>query len=409
MAETKYRYRIPPCPEYDIPAMESWLEDQASRGLHLSKDGFFGPLTTFEEGPPKKERFRLEPTDRKGGLFSEEYDPEDEAVRMLHQMGWTYRARRGQFFVYSTDDPQAPELNTDPQVQAMTMAALSKYLWKTLRSTLILFLFYTLLHFGDWLISGAILLRTWWVALLGVLLLWDLGRDIIELMVLRRYRRQLQNGEPLPHRADHRRRSITYLAGNAVRKALWAVLGITFAVYLLPIMTDMCYVKLEDYHKPFPFATLEDLYPGSEVDRMDGILHSHVYEWEDLLAPENYDFKEYADVTLDGESLHCYLTVRYHRTRWEWTARKLAREMVSQDGGNAFDQTAAKIFHNEPVEVTELAIPDADYCAYYCKNMPDPYLIIQKDDVVLKVNLDILGAAGPEPEALARLILSQIQ
>ena len=127
MAEPRYRYRIPPCPAYDIPAMESWLEDMAAKGLHLTKDGFFGLFTTFEEGPPKKERFRLEPTDRRNGLFSEEYDPEDEAVQMLHQMGWTYRARRGQFYIYSTDDPGAPEpehlgnlgLESSPQGQGI--------------------------------------------------------------------------------------------------------------------------------------------------------------------------------------------------------------------------------------------------------------------------------------------------
>ena len=94
-----YRYRIPPCPAWDIPATESWLEDMAAKGLHLSQDGFFGLLTTFEEGTPKQERFRLEPTTTRGGLFSREYDPEDEAVQLLRQMGWKYRARRGQFHI----------------------------------------------------------------------------------------------------------------------------------------------------------------------------------------------------------------------------------------------------------------------------------------------------------------------
>ena len=56
MAEPKYRNHIPPCPAYDLPAMESWLEDMAAKGLHLSKDGFFGPTVSFEEGPPKRER-----------------------------------------------------------------------------------------------------------------------------------------------------------------------------------------------------------------------------------------------------------------------------------------------------------------------------------------------------------------
>lgn len=408
MAEPKYRYRIPPCPAYDIPAMESWLEDMAARGLHLSKDGFFGIFTTFEEGPPKKERFRLEPTDRKGGLFSEEYDPEDEAVQMLHQMGWTYRARRGQFFIFSTGDPNAPELNTDPQVQAMTMAALTKFLWKSLRSSLLISAFYIFFYFGDALISGSILLRTWWTALLGGLLLWDLGRSLAELIVLSRYRRQLQAGQPLPHRSQ--RRNSVYLLLGATRKLLWAVLIISLIVYLAPIATDQCYTQLADYPHSFPFATLEDLYPGAQVERLDGILHSHVYGWSDLLAPENYDFKEYADVYADGESIHCYLTVRYHRTRWEWTAGRLAQELASQAGGNIFDRTAARILGNEPVEITELTVPGADYCAYYYENLPEPYLILQRDNVVMKVRLSTLSESPDwDPEELARSILFQIQ
>ena len=36
MAENKYRNRIPPCPAYDIPGMETRLEDLAAKGLHLS-------------------------------------------------------------------------------------------------------------------------------------------------------------------------------------------------------------------------------------------------------------------------------------------------------------------------------------------------------------------------------------
>jgi hypothetical protein len=113
MAEPKYRYRIPPCPAYDIPGMESWLEDLAAKGLHLSKDGFFGLLTSFEEGPPKKERFRLEPTDRKGGLFSEEYDPEDEQVQLLHQMGWTYRITAKGLTAYRTELDRLRQCITD--------------------------------------------------------------------------------------------------------------------------------------------------------------------------------------------------------------------------------------------------------------------------------------------------------
>lgn len=408
MAEPKYRYRLPPCPAYDIPAMESWLEDMAARGLHLAPDGFFGGFVSFEEGPPRREKFRLEATATNKGLFSEEYDPETDAVEMHRQMGWVYRARRDQFHIYSAADPNAPELNTDPQVQAITMAALTKYLWKSLRSTLILVVLYALLYFGDAIVTGSIYLGTWRVALLAGLLLWALVRQMRALVVLTRFRRQLQNGEPLPHRSDYRSRDLRYLLSSAARKVLWAVLAVSLVAYLLPIMTEEPYVALDD--KSFPFATLEDIYPGAEVDRRNGILESKVYSWSDPLAPECHDFSEYAEVTHEGQRFDCYLTVTYHRTRWEWTARILARELVSQSGANLPEQTADRLFGKEPVIPTELVLPDADYAVYFFRSRNEPTLVIQEGCTVLRVTLDVIGGRhGFTPEELARIILSQIQ
>ena len=406
MAENKYRYRIPPCPAYDIPGMESWLEDLAAKGLHLSKDGFFGILTSFEEGPPKKERFRLEPTDRKGGLFSEEYDPEDEQIQLLHQMGWTYRARRGQFHIYSSDDPGAPELNTDPQVQAVTMSALTQFLRKKVTNALFTTLLYLILYFGDILISSTLLLGTPLVLLFAGLMLWDLGCSLKALIVLVRWRNQLRQGQPLPHRSDYRRSGWRYLTTEFLRKSLWIAFFLCAAWRVLYIEVDEPYEKIADQH--FPFYTVADYYPGAEIKRTESI--SEFYTWEDLLSPENYDFREYTEVKRNGETFDCWLSVNYHRTRWEWTARRLARELVSQAGANRLEQTAARIFGDEPVIATEIALPDADYCAYFYKYRSDPYMVIQKDNVVIQVNLEIPGsAAEPTPEELARLILLQIQ
>ena len=406
MAETKYRYRIPPCPAYDIPGMECWLEDLAAKGLHLSKDGFFGLLTSFEEGPPKKERFRLEPTDRKGGLFSEEYDPEDEQVQLLHQMGWTYRARRGQFHIYSSDDPGAPELNTDPQVQAVTMSALTQFLRKKVTNALFTTLLYLILYFGDILISSTLLLGTPLVLLFAGLMLWDLGCSLKALIVLVRWRNQLRQGQPLPHRSDYRRSGWRYLTTAFLRKSLWIAFFLCAAWRVLYIEVDEPYEKMSNQH--FPFYTVADYYPGAEIKRTESI--SEFYVWEDLLSPENYDFREYTEVKRNGETFDCWLSVNYHRTRWEWTARRLAREFVSQAGANRLEQTAAKIFGDEPVIATEIALPDADYCAYFYKYRNDPYMVIQKNNVVIQVNLEIPGsAAEPTPEELARLILLQIQ
>lgn len=403
-----YRYRIPPCPAWDIPAMETWLEEMAAKGLHLAQDGFFGFFTTFEEGTPKRERFRLEPTATRGGLFSQEYDPEDEAVQLLRQMGWKYRARRGQFHVYSSDDPHAPELNTDPQVQALSMAALASYLWKSLRNTLILTIFYLFFYFGNAFVSLAVGLGTWRVGLLLGLLLWDLGRRVDELVTLHRYRRQLLNGQPLPHRSKRSRG--LYLAAGMVRKVLWVVVLFSILSWVLGITTEEDYISLSDHTAPLPFPTLQELYPGAEVQRVDGILENKVYPWSDPLAPENYDFTEYAEVTLDGKTTDCYLTVQYHRTRWEWVARAMAKELASQAAPNPSYRLRFRYFGRESMFVTELTLPGADYCACYHKNLPEPYVILQKDNVVLKVRLAVLSeGTEPEPQELAQMLLSQIR
>ena len=406
MAEPKYRNRIPPCPAYDIPAMESWLEDMAAKGLHLSKDGFFGPTVSFEEGPPRRERFRLEPTDTKSGLFSNEYEPEVEAVQLHHQMGWTWRARRGQFHIYSSDDPNAPELHTDPQVQAMTIAALTTYLRKQVINAYTLILFYMIVNLGDSIIRMTLMLGTPLILLFAGSLIWDLASTLKAMWTMTRWRNQLRRGEPIPHRSDYRRKTWRYRTTEFLRKTLWIIFFLLSAWRGLNISVEEPYEKFTD--QSFPFYTVADYYPGAKINRTESI--SDFYAWEDLLAPVNYDFKEYTDVTLNGETFDCWLMVNYHQTRWEWTARRLAREFVSQSGANFFEQSAAKVFGDEPVIATEIALPDADYCAYFYKHRSNPYIVLQKDNVVIQVNLEIMGTnTEPTPEELAQIIFLQIQ
>lgn len=232
---TKYAYRLPPCAPYDIPAMQLWLESMAARGLHLAQDGFFCGIASFEIGTPRNEKFRLEATTTNGGLLSEEYSPEEEALQLCRQMGWTYRARRGQFHIYSSADPNAPELHTDPRIQAMTIGVLGKHL----------------------------------------------------------------NRE-------------------------------------------------------------------------------------------------------EGRSFDAYLTVQFHRTRWAWVADRLAGEFLSQAGGSLLNQTADRIFGQEPVTETELDLPGADYCAYYYSDLHDPYIILRQGEIVLHIRLSPLGdGVALEPEEIA--------
>ncbi len=409
MSEPKMIYRIPPCAAYDIPGMEHWLEEMAVKGWKLCYDGFFCGVASFEAAPPERLRFRLEATATKGGVFSEEYAPDDDAFQLNHQMGWTYRARRGQFHIYSAGDPESPELNTDPRVQAMTIDALGKYLRKELQGSILLFLFYFWMYFSDMTLTAAVTLGSWRVGLLIGLYLWELGRRIHAIVRLSALKRALENSGAFPQPAS--------VPGNLYglkqlgRIALWIFVSASLLLELGSGLIEEDAVPLERYTDPLPFATLAEFYPEGEVLPLSGLLDSKVTAWPDVLAPENYDFTQYAAVRFpDGTTDDCYLSVEYHRTRWDWVAAGLAREFVRQAGDNPLDHFADGLWGEEPVEAVELCMPEADYVAYYYRNRGTPYLVLQKGNIVLRMNLDVFGKADMvEPAALAKLVLSQIE
>ena len=406
MAEKTMLYRIPPCPAYDIPGMEAWLQDMAEKGWKLCYDGFFWGVASFEKAPPEKLRFRLEATATNGGLLSEEYAPADGAFQLAREMGWDYRGRRGQFHIYSAADPQAPELNSDPAVQAMTLGVLGKYLRRELRSSVLMFLTYFLLYFSDMTLTAAVTLGSWRIGLLLGLFLWELRRKAKALARLSRLKRELESTGAF----DGRPASRTFAPAQLLRLALWCFTALSLLLRMGAGLVEEDAVALEHYEAPLPFATLAELYPESKIDLQQGLLDSEVTLWRDTLAPVNIDYTEYAAVTApDGTKTDCYLSVEYHETRFEWMAAGLAREFVRQSGDNPLDHLAARIFGDDPVHATELSLPGADYAAYYYKFRGSPYLVLQKDNRVLRVSLDVLGAAdGREIQDLAALVLLHI-
>lgn len=65
----KERWLLVPCPDYDVAAMEAWLEQQAQKGLFLSaENGFFLGFACFEVGNPKRVRYRLDVIPKEKGL-----------------------------------------------------------------------------------------------------------------------------------------------------------------------------------------------------------------------------------------------------------------------------------------------------------------------------------------------------
>ena len=103
----KQRWVLVPCLDYDVPAMESWLEEQAMQGLFLSKDdGFFLGLACFETGNPKRVRYRLGAVPKEKA-FSEFDEKKQAAIALAEEMGWEFVAEWKEFLIYRCDDAHA--------------------------------------------------------------------------------------------------------------------------------------------------------------------------------------------------------------------------------------------------------------------------------------------------------------
>ena len=92
-----------------IDAIESWLDDQAKKGLFLTEFARPGVMH-FEKGEPRTVRYRID-VKRDIGTYGEK-----ERIADYQEFGWKYVCElAADMDVYRCDDPDAPELNTDEE------------------------------------------------------------------------------------------------------------------------------------------------------------------------------------------------------------------------------------------------------------------------------------------------------
>lgn len=96
---------------YDVAANETWLEEKAAQGLHIQR--IQGARVYFEKGEPQTLRYRFQPM----GKAKEKLD--EERLALYAELGWEYLGTvDGVFHLWRCGDGAAPELDTDPVVQA---------------------------------------------------------------------------------------------------------------------------------------------------------------------------------------------------------------------------------------------------------------------------------------------------
>lgn len=399
MAEPKRTYRIAPCFSYDITSMESWLEEMAAKGLMMEQDSCFAGIFTFVEGSPKSIRFRLEPngaedvyrTSNHGNSF-------EELLKMNREMGWQYWGSWSRFYIFTTDDPNAPELHTDPRVQALTIGALARFQGRYLVSQTLYFLLLFVLWGGAWFFQAAALMG---LAPPLIIVGYILGHFVgmtVNYVRLVRLKNQLKQGFPMSHHCDYRpkakwRYSILLARTIFLIYVFFALMN----VWSMDVTHDQ-YVPLEDYQGTYPFATVEDLFPESEIT--DGVfIDNEVWQWDNWICPNNYVYQAYKDVRTPGDQRQSvYLEIQYTDARFDWFARCLATEHSNTD--------RSSLFFPAP-EVQTLSGIDADYAVSYYEQATYG-IVLRKGNIVLKILYNNALSTCFTPEELAAVMAESI-
>ncbi len=247
--------KFTPVSMYDAQGLESWLEDMAKQGLFLKK---FGAVwCVFERGAARALRCRVEPV--------RERDSDDllgrSPMKELYQdFGWSCTASIGNaMLLFSTEDENAPELHTDPELQSGLWKKLYRRARRSFRFQLFLLAVIIAalcaqLWNGGFILS--LITSTTPIMLLCLpLFLFQLPGDWAELQKLALMVKQLEAGVPLDHRTFYPRRRRGELVSLVL--ALILLLGMFTVQYALPF-TGGGIRPLAD-QTAFPALTLERL------------------------------------------------------------------------------------------------------------------------------------------------------
>ena len=345
----KRRWFIVPCPDYDVPAMESWLEEQALHGWYLTKDdGFFLGLACFVQGIPKRVRYRLDAIPKEKA-FAEFPENKAAAIELAQELGWEYVTERKEFLFYRCMDDTLPELNTDSAVQALSLKRVQSALAGRIFNVcyfLFLYPFLNLsLRFPAFLLSVLTLgtLRFLGMVAVTAVLLVGAVRDWRRLKKLRAH---LRSGGRIEHTNgwhDEKTRCIAEKILHPILTAVWFALLLSFIVG----RTDAS-VRVTDA-STLPVPTLSAIAELRETSP-DDHTSLHLRENSDLLAPVIDEIEEgYGSYICD---------TTYYELRTPWLAKWLASDLRRYDNRHLFGKHA--------YEITEFPLPDLGMDTAYC-------------------------------------------
>ena len=384
-------YKLIPVDFVDIDRFEGWAEDMARRGLYLHHLTPF-LFAAFQRGEPAPVRYRLEP---RGSFWSR------ESQNYCRSLGWEFVFHVGRWFdLYRNDDPEAPELHTDPVVRGYGLDKLAKQLrWRYL---------VVLLCMAGMLVP-AIWPLTWDEPVLSLIsssntLYLGLLMEFIVIYLSIRYfssffalRRRLKAGEG-PRRSHWRRSARATAAALACSCCLLVLSLIQSAAYFLASWES----ETAAAERPFPILELRELEGDPALEAVPSQIALEIfgydrdnsvrYDWS-WLCPGQYE----VDQRLTGRGdYEPRLDMLWYRLSLPCLASPLLDDLITRYSDLRYAP--------EHYTVTEPELPGFDRAVLVQDNRwPGQELFLQAGNVV--IYLDYSGAQDltGRPELLARL------
>ena len=307
---------LAPAMGFDTPAVQAWLEDRAAQGQFLER---YGWLCDFTPGEPEAVRYRLEP------LARQEKAPDGHRRELFEELGWQYVCTvRKSWHIWRCDDPDAPELFTDPETEGAAYLYLlqrgsraMRWMWSAAAAILALLVW----NFcsGPYLLNAVDHWTPWWITVvewLDVAALIPVA--IYAYQVFHRYIRALKLGLPQPHRGPYRRAR----AMSMVLVVFWSVLILTRVASILQPSSHPL-EPVETFDRPVPCVTLSEL-GDAPANRTP-----------EALRIQNFTARESWWVSEGGSrgSDPVFVLAKYYRMWLPFQAERMAKAWVEQSAG----------------------------------------------------------------------------
>ena len=379
--KVKKIYRLPPCPSYDVEGMEGWLSDMAKQGRHLCRDGIFCGVVAFEKGEAKQVKYRLTAAKNGTSMWSKnDGEPEQDEIELSAMYGWEYTAKRGDFHIYRTDDPNVRELNTDPCVQALALTEIKKCRNGSAFEWIFWLLFWAVATEGR-LILSMIYAKTWFMLIvLAVALLFTVSA-VVRTVRLGSLVKKLKAQGHLDPVKSTARKTVLYHIGRLVRVLLVIILVITLLANINSRVLGETEIPLSEVTEELPFATMSDFAEGVYKQDTFGDWTNYAIHWSDILAPDCWCWRELAKVQTEHGVLDGSLYVDYFETVSPTVAKIIAKEYYR------------KAKWDKHCDIFEAELPEGDFAAAYYDEVHMPNMILQRGNIVINVSLHQYGEA----------------